>query len=83
MKIYVEGVFSPDPTVPGPGAYGTPCVIGKEARKFTIRGKTGNHIELANTAIKNPGPGTYMPKTEFSKDGKYFYSKFKNSCSAT
>ena len=82
-KVYVEGSFVADPTIPGPGAYGIPSVIGNEAKKFTLRGRTADHLELANTATKNPGPGTYVPKTTFSKDGKYFYSRFKNSCSVT
>ena len=31
---------------------------------------------------KNPGPGTYEPKTAIDKKGFYFNSKFKNSLAA-
>ena len=73
----------PDPSVPGPGSYTVPSIVGKEANKHTLTGRIPDHLEIANTAFKNPGPGQYAPKLDFSKDGKYFFSKFKNSRAST
>ena len=82
-KVQIQGVYLPDPSVPGPGSYTVPSVVGKEAAKCTLTGRIPNHLERANTAVKSPGPGQYQPKLEISKDGKYFYSKFKSSRATT
>ena len=63
---------------PGPGSYRFTPLIGNEGSKFSIRNKTGNVLEFANTSLKSPGPCVYSPITGFSKDGKYFLSKIRN-----
>lgn len=38
-------------------------------------------MTIANKA-ETPGPGQYSPKTEISKTGEYFLSRFKNTGAA-
>lgn len=47
----------------GPGAYNIQKEIGEDAPKFTFKGRTP--IEPKN---ENPGPGTYEPKDNLSKE---------------
>ena len=82
-KVQIQGVYLPDPSAPGPGSYSVPSIVGKEAKKTTLTGRIPDHLEIANTSLKNPGPGQYAPKLDISKDGKYFFSKFKNSRAST
>lgn len=35
------------------------------------------------TALKNPGPGQYEKYETIDKKGKYFVSKYNNSCATT
>ena len=39
-KVYIKANPHKDPSIPGPGAYETRIVPGKDAKKFTLRPKT-------------------------------------------
>jgi hypothetical protein len=42
-KVYSplkNGQGNEDPTIPGPGAYNPPEIVGNEGRKYTLRGRT-------------------------------------------
>lgn len=39
-KVYIKEHPNPDPSVPGPGQYQIPAIVGNEASKFTMRPKT-------------------------------------------
>jgi len=42
-KVYIKEHPPRDPSVPGPGAYTVPGVVGLETPQFTMRPKTVNH----------------------------------------
>jgi hypothetical protein len=39
-KVYIKENPTRDPSVPGPGQYVIPCIVGLEAAKYTMRPKT-------------------------------------------
>lgn len=72
-KRYIEGQISPDPSIPGPGAYSIPVKFGKEGPKFTI----GGSKSPIKAASLSPGPGAYH-QFDRCNIGKYTLSSFKN-----
>ena len=54
-KRYVEGVFTADPTIPGPGTYEFTPKFSKEGKKISFGAKLN---EKKSTEIM-PGPGAY------------------------
>jgi len=71
--------------IPGPGEYKYKNYkIGTEGRRFSFLGRTKDVQEPANVMIKGnvPGPGTYAPKIELNKFGKYCLSTLPNSKAA-
>jgi hypothetical protein len=59
--------------VPGPGKYDSSRPFGKDALKFSIRGK-GKNIDPAS---KIPGPGQYN-QIGLNTSGKYPLSSYQN-----
>ena len=53
-------------------------IVGKESKKYSLYGRTPNHL-LLTTIRQNPGPGAYTPAVNINKDGKYFVSSIKSS----
>lgn len=71
--------------IPGPGQYKYKNFnVGTGGRHFSFLKRTKNSLEPANIMIKNnaPGPGTYVPKTELNRLGKYCLSTAPNSRAA-
>lgn len=77
QNVYLENDKKADRSVPGPGTYTIPQVIGQGGAQYSLRPRLNNNL-LKNSASM-PGPGTYEPPTSISKTGSYFNSKFKNS----
>ena len=77
-KVFIKGNSSPEKTNPGPGSYNLDPKFAKEAKKFSIYGKSPNHILLTSSRF-NPGPGAYAPKVTISDKGKYPVAGYKNS----
>jgi len=77
-KVYVKENPPSDKSIPGPGAYQIQPKIGNEAQKFTIKGRTANHLVLTS-ARHVPGPGAYDPKTTLSPTGSYMIAGIPNS----
>eukprot|EP00347_Sterkiella_histriomuscorum_P017541 403348945 len=76
-KVYIKENPLADASVPGPGQYQIPPIVGKEALKYTLRPKTQN--PYTQTYKGQPGPGQYDTKPALNDKGLYFNSKFKNS----
>jgi hypothetical protein len=72
-KVYIESNKSIDKNVPGPGKYDTTKPFGKDAFKFSIRGKGKLGVE----GSKMPGPGQYN-QISLSSTGKYPLSSYNN-----
>ncbi|CDW81826.1 UNKNOWN [Stylonychia lemnae] len=76
-KVYIKEHPIRDPSVPGPGQYQIPGIVGNEASKYTMRPKT---VSMSDLNYKGqPGPGSYEPKPALNDKGYYYVSKFKNS----
>jgi hypothetical protein len=72
-KVYLESNKSIDKNVPGPGKYDTSKPFGKDAFKFSLRGKG----KTADQASKIPGPGQYN-QIGLNSSGKYPLSSYHN-----
>ena len=75
IQVYNESDSYHDKSFPGPGAYPILKDFGYGANKFSISGK----LEPKNMSKKtvSPGPGNY--ETTSNIQGKYMFSKFKNT----
>lgn len=57
-KVYVKENPVSDKSIPGPGTYTVPPKIGNEASKYSLHGRTANHVMLTSSRFV-PGPGAY------------------------
>ena len=76
--MYLKTNLKPDHGIPGPGNYDTEQRTGSTKAKYTMQGRTTNHL-LLTSVRHNPGPGQYDPKTDTNKLGVFYVSKLKNS----
>jgi len=70
--------FNVNKTSPGPAAYELSCLIGKDAKKFTLKAKIEH--DPNKTTKFFPGPGKYSVLSTISPQGKYAVSCLKNIC---
>jgi len=76
-KVFYESGKILDKNIPGPGLYDVLKPFGKEAPKYTMRGKSSEDKEKTKKLIV-PGPGEY-DYVSTSMTGRYPLSKFKNT----
>ena len=72
-KRYVEGVFTADPSIPGPGTYEFSPKFSNEGRKISLGAKL---LNVKSSEIM-PGPGAYNHSWAISS-GKYVISSARN-----
>lgn len=72
-KRYIEGHYTADPSIPGPGAYAFTPKFSNEGRKITLSGKQPE----PKVTEKVPGPGAYDQSWSHSS-GKYIVSSARN-----
>jgi len=89
-KVYIPSrKASIDTSIPGPGTYTLLSTVGREARKFSLNGRTPyhqgiipmlktvlNYLDEVKLTVKRnvPGPGAYDPKLGIDKMGVYHLS---------
>jgi len=76
-KVYFESGKILDKNIPGPGIYDVLKPFGREAPKYTMRGRSSELKEKTKKLIV-PGPGEYT-YVSTSMNGKYPLSKYKNT----
>ena len=83
-----------DASVPGPGSYSIPGIVGREGQPVSMKGKNEKerskinqriliYFSLADLTGYIPGPGAYQPKLQPDKDGRYFVSSLKSVPAST
>ncbi len=80
-KVYLKSASMFGKETPGPGAYNTVYVTGRNPSKYTMRLKTAPSCENYTAKIV-PGPGQYVIPPAINTTGRFIYAKYRN-CAAT